>query len=124
MHGGTYIGTVDRLNRPNGLGKEYFAPLNQHRVRYYGYYLNGKKHGNGTLYNNDGEIYHHGEFLYGKPIININGEKVESVTTIPNRIFKHRSIFQRRKKQSLSIKTLQKKNNKFSSNISRYMKHV
>ena len=87
MHGGTYIGSVDRLNRPNGLGKEYFPPLNQHRVRYYGYYLNGKKHGNGTLYNNDGGISHHGEFLYGKPIININGENVKSVTPISKRIF-------------------------------------
>ena len=119
MHGGAYIGPVDRLNRPNGLGKEYFPPLNQHKLRYYGYYLNGKKHGNGTLYNNDGKIYHHGEFLYGKPNININDENVESVTPILKQIFKHRRIFQKRKEDNLNFKTLQKKTKIISSNSSR-----
>ena len=55
MDGGTYIGPVDRLKRPHGLGKEYFPPSNKRqRLKYYGHYLNGKKHGNGTLYNVNG----------------------------------------------------------------------
>ena len=67
-NGARYIGPVDRLKRPNGLGKEFYPPPNLPKIRYYGYYLNGKKHGNGTLYNIDGKAYYQGEFLNGNPI--------------------------------------------------------
>ena len=72
MDGGTYSGLVDRYKRPNGLGKEYYPPYNLKKVRYYGYYLNGKKHGNGTLYDIDGEVYYVGEFHNGNPIGNVS----------------------------------------------------
>ena len=67
--GGSYEGLVDRSMLPNGLGKEYYPALlkNQTNLRYYGYFLNGKKHGNGTLYNTDGTIKYEGEFVNNKP---------------------------------------------------------
>ena len=79
MDGGTYIGPVDRLKRPHGLGKEYFPPSNKRqRLKYYGHYLNGKKHGNGTLYNVNGGVSYQGKFVYGKPQKNANDESLTS----------------------------------------------
>ena len=79
MNGGTYIGPVDRLKRPHGMGKEYFPPSNKRqRLKYYGHYLNGKKHGNGTLYNVNGGVSYQGKFVKGKPQRDANGENSTS----------------------------------------------
>ena len=79
MNGGTYIGPVDRLKRPHGMGKEYFPPSNKRqRLKYYGHYLNGKKHGNGTIYYVNGGVSYQGKFVKGKPQRDANGENSTS----------------------------------------------
>ena len=71
MDGGVYAGLVDRANLPNGLGKEYYPSFQGGNIQYYGYYLNGNKHGNGKLYKIDGSVSYHGEFINGHPMGNI-----------------------------------------------------
>ena len=76
MDGGKYTGLVDKFKRPNGLGKEYYPQFHLQKVRYYGYYLDGKKHGNGTIYDIDGDVSYHGEFRSGRPIGNISSHGI------------------------------------------------
>ena len=83
MDGGSYKGMMDKLKRPNGLGKEYFPKMSAEKpeiLRYEGYYLNGMKHGNGTLYFVDGRMRYKGEFVNGKPIKDISDDMLQDKT--------------------------------------------
>ena len=83
MDGGSYKGMVDKLKRPNGLGKEYFPKMSAEKpeiLRYEGDYLNGMKHGNGTLYFVDGRMRYKGEFVNGKPIKDISDDMLQDKT--------------------------------------------
>ena len=83
MDGGSYKGMVDKLKQPIGLGKEYFPKMSVEKpeiMRYEGDYLNGMKHGNGTLYFVDGRMRYKGEFVNGKPIKDISGDMLEDKT--------------------------------------------
>ena len=106
LDGGAYIGLVDRLDRPNGLGKEYFPPPSANIIRYYGYYLNGKKHGNGTLYNINGKVDYYGEFLDGKPL---KRTKNKSNNSILKESSANNSLSQNHKGKGLSIGNLPRK---------------
>ena len=100
MDGGTYVGPVDKMKRPHGLGKEYFPPSNkQQRLRYYGHYLNGKKHGNGTLYNVNGGVSYEGKFVYGKPQRNGTGENLISSSVTSKNNSRDQNILRKIKKR-------------------------
>ena len=104
MDGGTYVGPVDKLKRPHGLGKEYFPPSSrQQRLRYYGHYLNGKKHGNGTLYNVNGGVSYKGKFVYGKPQGNANGENLISSSVTSKNNSRDQNILKKIKKRRINL---------------------